>query len=144
ELERFCDAMIAIRGEIDRVAAADWPLEQSPLRHAPHTAADLLADWDRPYPRDLGAYPLASLRADRCFAPVSRFAAAYGDRKRVCSCERIERYASTVAAYGGSYVIRRHRLARFRRPARVVRRSHPAGRHLEVGGAVPARCHPVP
>ena len=62
ELDRFCEAMIAIRGEIDQVAAGAWPLEASPLRLAPHTAEELLGDWDRPYDRELGAYPLASLR----------------------------------------------------------------------------------
>ena len=59
ELDRFCDAMLAIRDEIDRVADGEWPLEQSPLRLAPHTAEDLLGDWDRPYSRELGAYPVA-------------------------------------------------------------------------------------
>ena len=58
ELDRFCDAMIAIRDEIDRVAAGEWPLESSPLRLAPHTAEELLGDWDRPYDRELGAYPV--------------------------------------------------------------------------------------
>ena len=58
ELDRFCDAMIAIRGEIDQVAAGEWPLESSPLRLAPHTAEELLGEWDRPYDRELGAYPL--------------------------------------------------------------------------------------
>ena len=93
ELERFCDAMIAIRAEIDRVAAGDWPIDDSPLRHAPHTASDLLAEWTRPYQRELGAYPLPSLRHDKYFAPVSRIDAAYGDRNLICSCEPLEAYA---------------------------------------------------
>ena len=59
ELDRFVEAMIAIRGEIDQVAAGEWPIERSPLRLAPHTAEELLGDWDRPYDRRLGAYPLA-------------------------------------------------------------------------------------
>ena len=59
ELDRFCDAMIAIREEIDRVGAGEWPLEQSPLRLAPHTAEELLGEWDRPYSREVGAYPVA-------------------------------------------------------------------------------------
>jgi glycine dehydrogenase len=96
ELDRFCDAMIAIRGEIDRVADGEWPIEASPLRHAPHIAADLLDDWDRPYRRDVGAYPLPSLRADKYFAPVSRIDAAYGDRHLVCSCDPIEAYARSL------------------------------------------------
>jgi glycine dehydrogenase len=101
ELDRFCEAMIAIRGEIDRVAAGEWPLEQSPLRHAPHVAEDLLSgEWDRPYPREVGAYPLRSLRADKYFAPVSRIDAAYGDRHLVCSCDPIEAYARSLDPVG--------------------------------------------
>jgi glycine dehydrogenase len=95
ELDRFCAAMIAIRGEIDRVAAGEWPVEQSPLRLAPHTAEDLLGEWDRPYTRELGAYPLPSVRAAKYFPPVSRIDAAYGDRHLVCSCEPLESYAQS-------------------------------------------------
>ena len=94
EIDRFCDAMIAIRGEIDAVARGAWPVEQSPLRHAPHTAEDLLGDWERPYPRDLGAYPVATLRASKYFPPVSRIDSAYGDRNLVCSCEPLEALAA--------------------------------------------------
>ena len=97
ELDRFCDAMIAIRGEIDQVAQGDWPLEESPLRHAPHTAEDLLGDWDRPYPRDLGAFPVVGLRAQKYFPAVSRIDGAQGDRHLVCSCEPLEAYASALA-----------------------------------------------
>jgi len=94
ELDRFCDAMLAIRAEIDRVVAGEWPLEQSPLRMAPHTADDLLGEWNRPYSRELGAYPLPSVRASKYFPPVSRIDAAYGDRNLVCSCEPLEAYAA--------------------------------------------------
>ena len=87
ELDRFCEAMIAIRAEIDRVAAGDWPVDDSPLRHAPHTAEDVTADdWTRPYPRELGAYPLATLRTAKYWPPVNRIDGAYGDRNLVCSC----------------------------------------------------------
>jgi glycine dehydrogenase len=96
ELDRFCDAMIAIRDEIDRVAAGEWTLEQSPLRHAPHTAEDLLGEWDRPYPREFGAFPVRGLRASKYFPPVSRIDGAWGDRHLVCSCEPLEAYASQV------------------------------------------------
>jgi glycine dehydrogenase len=96
ELERFCDAMLAIRAEIDQVEAGVWPVEQSPLRHAPHTAADLLGEWDRPYPRDLGAFPTPAVRADKYFPPVSRIDAAYGDRHLVCSCEPLEAYQDSL------------------------------------------------
>lgn len=97
ELDRFCEAMIAIRGEIDRVVQGDWPLEQSPLRHAPHTAEELLGDWDRPYPRELGAFPVPGLRAQKYFPAVSRIDGALGDRNLVCSCEPLEAYATALA-----------------------------------------------
>jgi glycine dehydrogenase len=96
ELDRFCDAMIAIRSEIDRVVAGDWPLEDSPLRHAPHTAEDLLGDWHRPYSRDLGAFPVVGLRAQKYFPAVSRIDGAQGDRHLVCSCEPLEAYESSL------------------------------------------------
>jgi glycine dehydrogenase len=97
ELDRFCDAMVAIRGEIDRVVNGEWPLENSPLRHAPPTAEDLLGDWDRPYPRELGAFPVAGLRAQKYFPAVSRIDGAQGDRHLVCSCEPLEAYATALA-----------------------------------------------
>ena len=80
--------------EIDRVAAGEWPLDDSPLRHAPHTADDLLGEWNRPYSRELGAYPVAALRAAKYFPPVSRIDAAYGDRNLMCTCEPLEAYAT--------------------------------------------------
>jgi glycine dehydrogenase len=87
ELDRFCDAMIAIRGEIEQVASGAWPVEDSPLRHAPHTLADVVAtDWDRPYPRDLGALPGRADGQDKYFPPVGRIDGAYGDRNVFCSC----------------------------------------------------------
>ena len=97
ELDRFCDAMVAIRGEIDRVVSGEWPLDDSPLRHAPHTAEDLLGDWDRPYTRELGAFPVAGLRAQKYFPAVSRIDGAQGDRHLVCSCEPLEAYATALA-----------------------------------------------
>ncbi len=97
EIERFCDAMIAIRGEIDRVVAGEWPLEESPLRHAPHTAEDLLGTWERPYERELGAFPVVGLRAQKYFPAVSRIDGAQGDRHLVCSCEPLEAYATSLA-----------------------------------------------
>jgi glycine dehydrogenase len=93
ELDRFCDAMLAIRMEIDAVARGDWPLEQSPLRLAPHTADDLAGPWDRPYPRALGAFPAESVRGGKYFPPVGRVDAAYGDRHLLCACPPIEEYA---------------------------------------------------
>jgi glycine dehydrogenase len=93
ELDRFCDAMIAIRDEIRRVEAGEWPVEDSPLRHAPHTAEDVTGDWSRPYERQLGIFPLPALRHDKYFPPVSRIDSAYGDRNLMCSCEPLEAYA---------------------------------------------------
>jgi glycine dehydrogenase len=97
ELDRFCDAMIAIRGEIEQIVDGAWPLEDSPLRHAPHTAEDLLGEWDRPYPRDLGAFPVVGLRSQKYFPAVSRIDGAQGDRHLVCSCEPLEAYATALA-----------------------------------------------
>ena len=94
ELNRFCEAMIAIKGEIDAVASGTWSVEDSPLRHAPHTAEDLIGEWSRPYDRQLGAYPVASLRSAKYFPPVSRIDAAFGDRNLVCSCEPLEALAA--------------------------------------------------
>jgi glycine dehydrogenase len=87
ELDRFCDAMIEIRREIDQVAAGVWPADNSPLVHAPHTAADLLIEpWDRPYPRLEGAYPDGKHNPDKYWPPVSRIDGVFGDRNVVCSC----------------------------------------------------------
>jgi len=94
EIDRFCDAMISIRGEIDRVADGEWPVEESPLSYAPHTAEDLLGPWERPYSRELGAYPLPGLRQQKYFAPVARIDGATGDRNLICTCEPLEVYAS--------------------------------------------------
>ncbi|HAN35451.1 MAG TPA: glycine dehydrogenase (aminomethyl-transferring), partial [Acidimicrobiaceae bacterium] len=92
ELDRFCDAMLGIRAEIERVADGEWPLETSPLRMAPHTAEELLGSWDRPYSREVGAYPVAAARVSKYFPPVSRIDAAFGDRHLVCNCEPLEAY----------------------------------------------------
>jgi glycine dehydrogenase len=93
ELDRFCDAMLQIRVEIDQVAGGEVTIEQSPLRHAPHTAADLLDPNDRTYDAAVAAFPLPHLRLDKYFPPVSRIDGAYGDRHLVCSCEPLEAYA---------------------------------------------------
>jgi glycine dehydrogenase len=93
ELDRFCDAMIAIRAEIDQVQQGEWPADDNPLHNAPHTAEDVLADeWSRPYAREVAAYPLPSLRQAKYWAPVSRIDGAYGDRNVVCSCPPIDAY----------------------------------------------------
>ncbi|HEY4610109.1 MAG TPA: aminomethyl-transferring glycine dehydrogenase subunit GcvPB, partial [Ilumatobacteraceae bacterium] len=96
EVDRFCDAMIAIKAEIDDIADGVWPLDDSPLRNAPHTAEDLLGEWKRPYDRQLGAYPLPQLRVGKYFPPVSRIDSAYGDRNLICSCEPLEVLAAST------------------------------------------------
>jgi glycine dehydrogenase len=95
ELDRFCDAMISIKAEIDAVAAGEWPLEDSPLRNAPHTADCLIGSWEHPYPARLAAFPVESLRTDKYWPPVRRIDGAYGDRNLVCSCPRPEELAAT-------------------------------------------------
>ena len=93
ELDRFVDAMIAIRAEIDQVAAGDFPLVDSPLRHAPHTAAAVIdSEWDRPYSREQAAFPGRTSRQDKYFPPVGRIDQAYGDRHLVCTCPPVEAF----------------------------------------------------
>ena len=97
ELDRFIDAMHAIRREIDGVQGGTWPRDDNPLVNAPHTAEDLLVDtWTHPYSRELAAYPVHSLRSGKYFPPVSRIDAVFGDRHLVCSCPPIEDYAEEV------------------------------------------------
>jgi glycine dehydrogenase len=93
ELDRFCDAMIAIRQEVEAVAGGRWAVADSPLRHAPHTAAAVSADaWKRPYPRSLGAFPPGVDRAGKYWPPVGRIDGAYGDRNLVCACPAPEAF----------------------------------------------------
>jgi len=93
ELDRFCDAMIAIREEIRAIERGECQVEASALRHAPHTAADLLADdWQRPYPRRTGAFPVPGMEATKYWPPVSRIDNVHGDRNLVCTCPPIEDY----------------------------------------------------
>ena len=92
EIDRFCDAMIAIKAEIDRVGAGEWSAEDSPLRNAPHTTRALIEKWERPYERELGVFP-AGQDPDKYWPPVARIDQAYGDRNLVCSCPPIEAFA---------------------------------------------------
>ena len=93
ELDRFCDAMIAIRAEIDQVASGEFSLDDNPLVGAPHTAAVVSHDdWARSYTRSQAAYPLASLRENKYWPPVGRLDHVYGDRNLVCSCPSIANY----------------------------------------------------
>ncbi len=95
ELDRFCDAMVAIRDEIRRVERGEWSVADSPLRHAPHTAADVATDsWKRSYPREIGALPagIGFDAGDKYWPPVGRIDNAYGDRNLMCACPPIEAF----------------------------------------------------
>ncbi|MGO1055994.1 aminomethyl-transferring glycine dehydrogenase [Crossiella sp. CA198] len=93
ELDRFCEAMIAIRKEIDKVGAGEWPVDNNPLRNAPHTAESLTGDWDHPYTRAEAAFPMKSDRP-KIWPPVRRIDGAKGDRNLVCSCPPISAFES--------------------------------------------------
>ncbi len=94
EVDAFCEAMIAIRGEIDAVAAGTWPVDDNPMRGAPHTAECLLvSDWDHPYTREQAAYPLGKTFRPKVWPPVRRIDGAYGDRNLMCSCPPVAAFA---------------------------------------------------
>ena len=94
ELDRFIDAMIAIREEIRQIESGAWPQDNNPLKNAPHTAHSLLgADWTRPYAREAAAYPVAALRSNKYWAPVGRVDNVWGDRNLSCSCIPVSDYA---------------------------------------------------
>ena len=94
EVDAFCEAMIAIRAEIDQVGSGHWPAEDNPLRNAPHTAGCLLVEqWDHPYTREQAAYPLGKAFRPKVWPSVRRIDGAYGDRNLVCSCPPIEVFA---------------------------------------------------
>jgi glycine dehydrogenase len=92
ELDRFCDAMAAIRAEIDQVASGAWPAGDNPLRNAPHTAATLTGEWTHPYGREEAVFPAGVTAADKYWPPVRRVDQAYGDRNLVCSCPSLDEY----------------------------------------------------
>ncbi|MCG5433190.1 aminomethyl-transferring glycine dehydrogenase [Mycobacterium sp. MYCO198283] len=94
EVDAFCEAMIAIRGEIDRVGSGEWPADDNPLANAPHTAECLLVDeWTHPYSRAQAAYPLGKGWRPKVWPPVRRIDGAYGDRNLMCSCPPLEAFA---------------------------------------------------
>jgi glycine dehydrogenase len=94
EVDAFCEAMIGIRAEIDRVGSGQWPLDDNPLRNAPHTAECLVAtEWNHPYTREEAAYPLGKTFRPKVWPPVRRIDGAYGDRNLVCSCPPVEAFA---------------------------------------------------
>jgi glycine dehydrogenase len=94
ELNRFIDAMIAIREEIRQIEAGHWPQDNNPLKHAPHTAASLMtAEWDRPYSREVAAFPVTALKRVKYWPTTGRVDNVYGDRNLMCSCVPVSDYA---------------------------------------------------
>jgi glycine dehydrogenase len=97
ELDRFCEAMIAIRSEITEIEIGRWKVEASPLRQAPHTVHDIADDaWARPYSRAEGCFPAGTSRSDKYWCPVGRVDNVYGDRNLVCSCPPVADYAQAA------------------------------------------------
>jgi len=96
ELDRFCDAMLAIREEIRDIETGRVDATDNPLKNAPHTVEDLIGDWNRSYSREQACFPPGALRADKYWPPVNRVDNVYGDRNLVCSCPPMEDYAEAA------------------------------------------------
>ena len=96
ELDRFCDAMLAIREEIREIEEGKMDPENNPLKNAPHTMEDLVREWDRPYSREQACFPKGAFRVDKYWPPVNRVDNAYGDRHLVCTCPPLEDYAEAA------------------------------------------------
>ena len=94
ELDRFIDAMISIRAEIAKIEAGQWDAENNPLKHAPHSQADLIGDWDRPYSREVAAFPLPWVGENKFWPGVNRIDDVYGDRNLFCACVPMDAYES--------------------------------------------------
>ena len=96
ELDRFCDAMLAIRREIADIEEGRIDAENNPLKNAPHTVEDLVGDWDRPYSRDQGCFPPGAFRVDKYWPAVNRVDNVHGDRHLVCTCPPMSDYAEAA------------------------------------------------
>ena len=96
ELDRFCDAMLAIRDEIRAIEEGRMDRDNNPLGNAPHTMEDLVRDWDRPYSREQGCFPPGAFRVDKYWPPVNRVDNVWGDRHLVCTCPPMEVYADAA------------------------------------------------
>ncbi|RUO57931.1 aminomethyl-transferring glycine dehydrogenase [Pseudidiomarina insulisalsae] len=93
ELDRFIEAMISIREEVRKIEQGDWPKDNNPLHHAPHTLADITdANWERPYDRNTAVYPVAVVAENKFWPSVNRIDDVYGDRNLMCSCPAVESY----------------------------------------------------
>jgi glycine dehydrogenase len=94
ELDRFIDAMIAIKAEAEAVRDGRWPADDNPLVHAPHTAESVITgEWDHAYTREEAVYPVRGLVHRKYWPPVRRIDQAYGDRNLVCACPPVEAFA---------------------------------------------------
>ena len=93
ELDRFADAMIAIHKEVEQVKNGTWPLENNPLVKAPHGQNDLIGEWDRPYSREQGVFPLPWVSENKFWPYVNRIDDVWGDRNLFCSCPTTDSYA---------------------------------------------------
>ncbi|WP_424929217.1 aminomethyl-transferring glycine dehydrogenase [Amaricoccus tamworthensis] len=96
ELDRFCDAMLSIRAEAQDIEDGRIDPKNNPLKNAPHTVADLVGEWDRPYSREAACYPAGALRVDKYWPAVNRVDNAYGDRNLVCTCPPMEAYSEAA------------------------------------------------
>ncbi len=92
EIDRFCDAMLAIRDEIRAIEEGRMDRADNPLKNAPHTVEDLIGAWERPYSREAACFPAGAFRVDKYWPPVNRVDNAYGDRNLVCACPPVESY----------------------------------------------------
>jgi len=96
EIDRFCEAMLAIREEARAIEDGRMDPVNNPLKNAPHTVEDLVGEWDRPYSREQACYPPGAFRVDKYWSPVNRVDNVYGDRNLVCSCPPLEDYAEAA------------------------------------------------
>jgi glycine dehydrogenase len=96
ELDRFCEAMLAIRREADAIAEGRSDRKNNALKNAPHTVEDLVGDWDRPYSREEACFPAGAFRVDKYWPPVNRVDNVYGDRNLVCACPPMETYVKAA------------------------------------------------
>ncbi|MNL47865.1 Glycine dehydrogenase [compost metagenome] len=96
EIDRFCDAMLAIREEARAIEEGRMDKVNNPLKNAPHTVEDLVGDWDRPYSREQACYPPGAFRVDKYWSPVNRVDNVFGDRNLICTCPPVESYAEAA------------------------------------------------
>ena len=96
EIDRFCEAMLAIRQEARDIAEGRIDADNNPLKNAPHTVEDLVGEWERPYTREQACFPPGAFRVDKYWVPVNRIDNAYGDRNLICTCPPLEDYAKAA------------------------------------------------